>query len=107
MQYILEILARSSEKNWEIEDTIESDTPIPIPGIGDEVMTSSGWAACVVSRHYWFTYVNRMPLVKVEIRCRRVTPLPAQVNPQTADDAVADSRSGAEGRSGAKRGRPS
>jgi len=74
MQYILEIVAQRTETTWEIEDTIESDTPIPIPGVGDEVMTPSGWTARVISRHFWFTYVNRVPLVKVEIRCRKTTP---------------------------------
>jgi hypothetical protein len=74
MHYILEIVAQRTETTWEVEDTIESDTPIPIPGVGDEVMTPSGWAAWVISRHYWFTYVNRVPLVKAEIRCRKRQP---------------------------------
>jgi hypothetical protein len=74
MQYILEIVAQRTETTWELEDTIESDTPIPIPGVGDEVMTPGGWAALVISRHYWFTYVNRVPLAKVEIRCRKTPP---------------------------------
>jgi hypothetical protein len=74
MQYILEIVTQRTETSWETEDTIESDTPIPIPGIGDELMTPSGLAAQVISRHYWFTYVNRVPLVKVEIRCRKTKP---------------------------------
>ncbi|HXY33882.1 MAG TPA: hypothetical protein VEI07_06615 [Planctomycetaceae bacterium] len=74
MQYILEIVAEKTEKTWESVDTIESDTPIPIPSVGDEVMTPHGWAAKVISRHFWFTYFNRVPLAKIEVRCRRVQP---------------------------------
>ncbi len=69
MQYVLEIVA---EKTWESVDTIESETPIPIPAVGDEITTPNGWVAKVVSRHFWFTYLNRVPLAKIEIRCRRV-----------------------------------
>src|SRR5579864_4462611 len=72
MQYILEIVADKTETIWEAVDTIESEDPIPIPAVGDEVMTPHGWIATVISRQFWFTYVNRVPLVKIEIRCRRV-----------------------------------
>jgi len=72
MKYILEIVADKTETIWEAVDTIESESPMPIPAVGDEVMTAHGWIAKVISRQFWFTYVNRMPLVKVEIRCRRV-----------------------------------
>ncbi len=76
MQYVLEIVAEKTEKTWEAVDTIESETPIPIPQVGDEIMTPQGWAARVMSRHFWFTYLNRVPLAKIEVRCRRVLPAP-------------------------------
>jgi hypothetical protein len=80
MQYVLEIVAEKTERTWESVDTIESDTPIPIPAVGDEIATPNGWAAKVVSRHYWFTYLNRVPLSKVEVRCRRVHATPAEAS---------------------------
>jgi hypothetical protein len=78
MRYILEIVAEKTEKTWESVDTIESDMPIPIPSVGDEIMTPQGWTARVMSRHFWFTYLNRIPLAKVEVRCRRVHAAPAE-----------------------------
>jgi hypothetical protein len=77
MQYVLEIVAEKTEKTWESVDTIESETPIPIPSVGDEITTPNGWVAKVVSRHFWFTYLNRVPLAKIEVRCRRVHATPA------------------------------
>ena len=72
MQFILEIVVEKKDGSWECVDTIESDAAIPIPAIGDEVMTPHGWLARVDHRQFWFTYLNRVPLVKVEIRCRRL-----------------------------------
>lgn len=72
VQYILEIVVEKKDGSWDCVDTIESDSAIPIPAIGDEVMTPQGWLARVDHRQFWFTYLNRLPLVKIEIRCRRV-----------------------------------
>jgi hypothetical protein len=76
MLYVLEIVAEKTEKTWESVDTIESETPIPIPAVGDEITTPNGWAAKVISRHFWFTFLNRVPLAKIEVRCRRAHPPP-------------------------------
>jgi hypothetical protein len=72
MQYILEIVVEKKDRTWDCVDTIESESAIPIPAVGDEVMTPNGWIARVINRQFWFTYVNRVPLAKIEIRCRRV-----------------------------------
>jgi hypothetical protein len=77
MRYVLEIVAEKGRKPGECVESIESDSPIPIPVVGDEVVTASGWNARVVSRHFWFTYVNRVPLVKTELRCRSLEAEPA------------------------------
>jgi hypothetical protein len=71
MRYILEIVVQKRDETWECVDTIEADTPIPIPSIGDDVLTPNGWLARVINRQFWFTFINRVPLVKVEIQCRR------------------------------------
>lgn len=72
VQHILEIVVERKDGTWECVDTIESETAIPIPAFGDEVLTPQGWIARVENRQFWFTYVNRAPMVKIEIRCRRV-----------------------------------
>jgi hypothetical protein len=71
MRYILEIVVEKKDQSWECVDTIESESAIPIPAVGDQVMTPNGWLARVINRQFWFTYVNRVPLVKIEIQCRR------------------------------------
>jgi hypothetical protein len=80
MRYILEIVVQKKDATWECVDTIESESAIPIPAVGDEVLTPQGWLARVDNRQFWYTYLNRIPLAKIEIRCRRVAePAPPEV----------------------------
>jgi hypothetical protein len=84
VQHILEIVVEKKDGSWECVDTIESDGAIPIPAIGDEVMTPNGSLARVDHRQFWFTYLNRLPLVKIEIRCRRVVETGGKERPRRA-----------------------
>jgi hypothetical protein len=90
MQYILEIVIEKKEATWECIDTIESDTAFPVPAVGDEILTPHGWVARVEHRQFWFTYLNRVPLVKIEIRCRRLTEAPARGKQKTSTAGMPD-----------------
>jgi hypothetical protein len=90
MQYILEIVIEKKEATWECIDTIESDTAFPVPAVGDEILTPHGWVARVEHRQFWFTYLNRVPLVKIEIRCRRMTEAPGRSRQKTKAAGVTD-----------------
>lgn len=78
MQHILEIVIEKKDGTWQCIDTIESETAFPVPAVGDEILTPHGWVARVEHRQFWFTYLNRVPLVKIEIRCRRMTEAPGR-----------------------------
>ncbi len=72
MRYGLEILRGERLGTGRgFEDTIEADAPIPIPHLGDDVPAPGGWTVRVVERQFWYTYVNKTPLVKVQVRCQR------------------------------------
>lgn len=94
MRYILEIVVQRKDATWECVDTIESDAAIPIPAVGDEVLTPHGWLARVDHRQFWYTYLNRIPLAKIEIRCRRVAEPAGRQRKEEATDVDADDRKG-------------
>ncbi len=90
MQHILEIVIEKKDATWECIDTIESETAFPVPAVGDEILTPHGWVARVEHRQFWFTYLNRVPLVKIEIRCRRMTEAPGRRRQKTSATGVPD-----------------
>jgi hypothetical protein len=75
MKYFLEFIDEDTSHGYETASTIEADSYIPIPAVGEEIESLPGASfVIVVSRRFFYGNGNvgdkKQPYVKVQITCR-------------------------------------
>jgi putative protein kinase ArgK-like GTPase of G3E family len=78
MKYLLEISDMNGSGIGQTEDEcrIESDTPIPIPGVGDRIQLSKSGVVQVVGRLYYFHEESNTEAAEahVQLFCKEYNP---------------------------------
>jgi hypothetical protein len=69
LRYVVEFVDQELGHGFDEKDSIESDSPIPIPAVEEVVWTPSGRKVAVVTRTYWFMNNSQQPKTKVQLLC--------------------------------------